>query len=209
MRLGLFGGTFNPIHYGHLRAAEEVGERLELERVFFVPSALPPHKELADGTEAGKRLEIVRRAIAGNARFELLSFEVEAGGMSYSIRTIEHIRERYGVMPYFILGRDAFNEINTWYEFPRLFQVAHFAVMSRPGAVCLPLGDILGDMSAGFEKTDAGYKNKHGCAIIDLEVTPLDISSSAIRSLCRAGRSLRYLVPPAVEDYIRAERMYR
>jgi len=209
MKLGIFGGTFNPIHYGHLRSAQEVSERLGLERVIFVPSFIPPHKELASGVPGQQRLETVTRAIQDNPLFELSSFEVEAGVTSYSIRTIEHIRRRHRITPYFILGQDAFKEIITWYEAPRLFSLAHFVVMTRPGAPRLPLETILGDLSAAFVPTATGYMNAEGFEIIHLDVTPLDISSSLIRSLCRAGRSIRYLVPPEVEAYITRERIYR
>jgi len=209
MKFGIFGGTFNPIHYGHLRSAQEVSEYLGLERIIFVPSFIPPHKELAHGVPGGQRLEAVRLAIRDNPLFELSAFEVEAGVTSYSIRTIEHIRRQHQITPYFILGQDAFNEITSWYEAPRLFSLAHFVVMTRPGAPRQPLDATLGDLSAPFVPTDTGYKNAGGFEIIYLEVTPLDISSSRIRSLCRAGRSIRYLVPPEVEAYIARERIYR
>ncbi|HQJ08547.1 MAG TPA: nicotinate-nucleotide adenylyltransferase [Deltaproteobacteria bacterium] len=206
--MGIFGGTFNPIHFGHLRAAEEVRQEIGLDTVFFVPSYIPPHKELAGGIPADKRLEIVRLAIRTNPSFALSSFEVEQGGSSYSIRTIEHVREAYGVTPYFILGQDAFNEISTWYQSARLFGLAHFVVMSRPDAKRPGLKDVLGGMPVSFEESDGGYVNDTGNRIMFVNVTALDISSSLIRSLRRQGRSIRYLVPEEVEDYIRNERMY-
>jgi len=209
MKLGIFGGTFNPIHYGHLRSAQEVSECLGLERIIFIPSFIPPHKELAHGVPGEQRLETVRLAIQDNQLFELSAFEVEAGVTSYSIKTIEHVRERYQTTPYFILGQDAFNEITSWYEAPRLFSLTHFVVMTRPGVTRQPLAAILGDLSSPFAPTDTGYRNTGGYEIIFVEVTPLDISSSLIRSLCRAGRSIRYLVPPVVENYIVQERIYQ
>jgi nicotinate-nucleotide adenylyltransferase len=208
MRLGIFGGTFNPIHYGHLRAAEEVRQEIGLDTVVFVPSYIPPHKDLAGWTPAEKRLEIVRLAIEKNASFALSPFEVDQGGNSYSIRTIEHMREQHGVTPYFILGQDAFNEISTWYESERLFDLAHFVVMSRPDADRPLLEDVLGRMASSFERTDGGFVNGAGNRIVFVRVTPLDISSSLIRSLRNRGRSIRYLVPGEVEDYIGNERMY-
>lgn len=208
MRLGIFGGTFNPIHFGHLRAAEEVRQESGLDTVVFVPSYIPPHKALAGSTPADQRLEIVRLAIQTNPSFALSSFEVDQGGNSYSIRTIEHARMQYGVTPYFILGQDAFNEISSWYQSERLFDLAHFVVMSRPEAGRPVLEDVLGAMSASFEKTDGGYVNGAGNRIMFVDVTPLDISSSLIRSLRKQGRSIKYLVPEEVEEYIRNERMY-
>jgi nicotinate-nucleotide adenylyltransferase len=208
MRLGIFGGTFNPIHYGHLRAAEEVRLAAGLTEVLFVPSFIPPHKELAGRASAAQRLEIVRLAIADNPSFRLSSFEVDQGGSSYSIRTIEHVRSDYGITPFFILGRDAFNEISSWYESRKLFGLAHFVVMSRPGASELVLEDVLGDMAAGFSRDGNGYVNTGGNRIMFVEVTALDISSSLIRELCKADRSITYLVPKEVQEYIKQERMY-
>lgn len=208
MRLGIFGGTFNPIHFGHLRVAEEVRQALDLEKVVFVPSYLPPHKELASDVPGSLRLEIVRLAVRSNPFFELSPFEVEQGGNSYSVRTIEHLRQRYRTTPFFILGRDAFNEIMTWFEPVRLFDLAHFVVMSRPGAERPELREVLGDEASRFEKTSDGYVSREGNRIVFVNVTSLDISSSKIRDLCRKGRSITYLVPREVEEYIRSERMY-
>ena len=208
MRLGIFGGTFNPIHLGHLRVAEEVRTSLELEKIIFVPSYLPPHKDLADNVVGHKRLEIVRIAIADNPCFELSSFEVDSGGNSYSIRTIEHIRETYNTTPYFILGQDAFNDILSWFEKDRLFGLTHFAVMSRPHAERPPLNETIGAHALEYHETGKGFINHDGCEIVFVDVTPLDISSSTIRTLCKTGKSIRYLVPKEVEDYIREERIY-
>lgn len=208
MRLGIFGGTFNPIHYGHLRAAEEVKQAAGLDEVLFVPSFIPPHKELAGHASAAQRLESVRLAISGNPSFRLSSFEVEQGGSSYSIRTIEHVRSDYGITPYFILGRDAFNEISTWFEAKKLFGLAHFVVMSRPGAPELVLEDVIGGEAADFRRHGNGYEHASGNRIEFVEVTALDISSSLVRELCKAGKSITYLVPREVEEYIKKERMY-
>jgi nicotinate-nucleotide adenylyltransferase len=208
MRLGLFGGTFNPIHVGHLRVAEEVRESLELEKVIFVPSYLPPHKELTDNVEGEKRLEIVRLSIQSNTHFAVSSFEVDSGGNSYSIRSIEHIRQKYECTPYFILGQDAFNEITTWFEANRLFDLSHFVVMSRPDAKRLPLTEVLRGGATRFVPTEKGFINECGNEIIFVEVTPYVLSSSLIRELCKRGRSIRYLVPEKVCDYIIRERIY-
>jgi nicotinate-nucleotide adenylyltransferase len=208
MRLGIFGGTFNPIHIGHLRVAEEVRETLDLERIIFVPSYLPPHKELSYNVTGARRLEMVKMALQSNAFFGVSSFEVDSGGNSYSIKTIEHIRELYGCTPYFILGRDAFNEISSWYQVQRLFGLTHFVVMSRPGAPVCPLSDVLGEESARFRETPGGVINAVGNEIVFVEVTAYAVSSSKIRELCKEGRSTRYLVPEEVHDYIRKEGIY-
>lgn len=208
MRIGIFGGTFNPIHLGHLRAAEEVREALDLEKILFVPSYLPPHKELASDVPGRVRLEIVRLAVRSNPFFELSSFEVEQGGSSYSVRTIEHVRQRFESVPWFILGQDAFNEILAWYQTGRLFDLAHFAVMSRPGAQRPELAHILAEEAARFRPAPDGYVSSEGNRIVFVDVTPLDISSSKIRDLCAQGRSVTYLIPKEVEEYIGRERIY-
>ncbi len=208
MRIGIFGGTFNPIHYGHLRAAEDVRRAAFLDKVILVPSHIPPHKELADATSSEKRLEAVRLAISGNPHLEVSSFEVDAKGTSYSIKTIEHFSSIYKTVPYFILGRDAFNDIMSWYDARRLFEVAHFIVMSRPGANKPGLNAVMGKFSKTFSKTSHGYISMAGRDIIFIDVTPNDISSSAIREYIKEGRPLTGFVPPAVEKYIYEERMY-
>ncbi len=208
MRIGIFGGTFNPIHYGHLRAAENVRKKAFLEKVIFVPSHIPPHKELADATPSEKRLEAVRLAISGNSHLDVSSFEVDAKGTSYSIKTIEHFSSIYKTVPYFILGQDAFNDIMSWFDARRLFSVAHFIVMSRPGARKHELDEIMGPFAKMFRKTPEGYESSSGKDIIFIDVAPNDISSSIIRECIKAGKPVAEFIPPAVEKYIREERMY-
>jgi nicotinate-nucleotide adenylyltransferase len=209
MRIGIFGGTFNPVHIGHLRVAEEVRESLGLGNLVFVPSYLPPHKGLASDVPAEKRLEAVRIAIESNPYFTVSSYEVEQGGNSYSIRTIEHLRQEYGCTPYFILGRDAFNEISSWYEADRLFDLSHFVVMARPDAGALPLEQVLKHNASRFREQGTGrFINDCGNEIIFQQVTAYAVSSTKIRELCRQGRSIRYLVPEKVYDYISREGMY-
>ncbi|HDM33039.1 MAG TPA: nicotinate-nucleotide adenylyltransferase [Deltaproteobacteria bacterium] len=209
MKIGILGGTFNPVHLGHLRAAQEVAEDIGLGKVLFVPSFIPPHKVMDEPVEAGIRLEMVRMAIESNPLFETSSYEVDRGGTSYSINTIEFVRETYKTTPYFILGMDAFNEISTWFDFKRLFSLAHFAVMSRPGSSRLPLDKVLGDLSASFRPNGNGFVNNEGCEITYVGISNLDISSSVIRKLLKKGKSIKYLVPASVEDYIEKEGLYR
>jgi nicotinate-nucleotide adenylyltransferase len=151
---------------------------------------------------------MVKAALRANAFFDVSSFEVDSAVCSYSIRTIEHIRGLYGCTPYFILGRDAFNEISSWYQVQRLLDLTHFVVMSRPGAPVCPLRDVLGDDASRFLETPRGFINEHGNEIVFVEVTAYEVSSSRIRELCKKGRSIRYLVPEEVHDYIRKERIY-
>ena len=209
-RLGIFGGTFNPIHLGHLRAAEEVAEAFGLERVLFVPSAVPPHKRT--GAEdpiapAELRLAWVRRAIEGNPRFEADPLELEREGPSYTVDTLQEIGARVAPeLPVFAIGCDAFAELGTWREPEKLFAMTHFAVMTRPPATRGSLSQWL-PRCAVDELTLApdGMSARHRSApswVQAVEISALEISASDIRSRIRRGRSVRYLVPEAVREEV-------
>ena len=133
-RIGVLGGTFNPIHLGHLRAAEEVAEALALDRVLLVPSAQPPHKAGGDALAPGAmRLAWVEAACAGNPRLSACDVEIARGGASYTVDTLRALAEEHAGRPVFIIGSDAFAELGTWREPKQLFALADFAVMARPG----------------------------------------------------------------------------
>ena len=204
MTLGIFGGTFNPVHYGHLRAAEEVREQLGLERILLVPANLPALKNLDGEVSGEQRLKMLELACAGNPAFMIDDLEVRRGGTSYSLHTIEHVLAEYGARPTFILGQDAFDSIASWHEWRRLFELADFAVMTRPGcqAQLPPVVDFASEIAPGK------YRTISETTISFVTVTALAISSSQIRANLRAGRSIRYLVPEAVADYIKLERIY-
>jgi nicotinate-nucleotide adenylyltransferase len=213
-RIGLFGGTFNPIHLGHLRAAEEIGDFFALERVFFIPSSTPPHKKKEGLLEAGLRAQMVRLAVCDNPRFAVSEAEIGRPGKSYSVETIEHFRRQLGAatLLYFIIGLDAFREIHTWKEYAALFGLCHFVVMTRPGfeknfsPEHLPV-ELAGDFC--YDSRKGGYVHKSGFRVYPKEVTGLDISSTRIRQDLRGGKSIKYLVPPAVEGFIAARHLYR
>ncbi|NIS63311.1 MAG: nicotinate-nucleotide adenylyltransferase [Proteobacteria bacterium] len=214
MRIGIFGGTFNPIHLGHLRAAEEIRERFDLDRVIFIAAAVPPHKEVEGGIPGEHRMEMVRLAISGNPHFSISDIELKRPGKSYSISTIQFFRQRFGSDSemFFILGMDAFLEIGTWKSFQELFSLCHFIVMTRPGfekplsAVNLPA-----EIEDAFVYDEEGdrFTHRNGYSIYLQGVTFLDISSTKIREEISKGRSIRYLLPPEVERYIRRHHFYR
>lgn len=206
---GILGGTFNPIHLGHLRAAEEVCEILALERLLFVPSAEPPHKEgrAARLAPARLRCEWVRRSIADNPRFALDPLEIERPGPSYSVDTLRSIGTRIEPeKPIFVIGQDAFAEIETWREPATLFTLSHFAVITRPPLAEGSLADWLPAAFAGhFELEAEGRCGRHRSAetwIRQIDVSALDISATDIRNRIQEGRSVRYLVPEAVRREI-------
>lgn len=215
-RVGIYGGTFNPIHMGHLRAAEEVAEVLDLERVIFVPSAQPPHKRTREEdpiAPAAERLAWVRAAVADNPRFEVDALEVERGGSSFAVETLRIIgRKTAPELPVFIIGHDAFVDLGTWREPERLLTLANFAVTTRPPAAKGSLAEWLPSIYENeVEIASDGLSGRHrtaGTWIRLVEISVLAISSSDIRARLREGRSVRYLIPKAVEEAIARSRAF-
>lgn len=215
-RLGLFGGTFNPIHVGHLRAAEEAAEALSLDRVVFLPSAVPPHKATAGGdviAPARHRLEWVKLATGDNPRFAVDALELEREGPSYSVETLRTLRKRDGdVETVFLIGLDAFAEIGSWREPEALFALTHFAVFPRTAGEDGSLARLLPDCVKGdFVLGPDGRSGRHaraGTWIRLLSIHPLDVSASDLRARLRQGRSVRYLVPEAARRAILASGAY-
>jgi len=213
VRLGIFGGTFDPIHLAHLRCAEEVREALGLDRVLFVPAAIPPHKRGRHVAAAAHRLAMVRLAIARNPHFILSAVELDRPGRSYSVDTLRILREGMrGTRFTLLLGLDAFREIRTWKEYQTLFTLTDVAVFSRPP---YPLSAARGLLPVATRRQFCYGRDRRtlvhesGHRIRFLRVTSLDISASDIRHRLRHGASIRYLVPPAVEQYLNRHRLYR
>lgn len=228
---GIFGGTFNPIHVGHLRAAEEVAEALELTKVLFVPSAEPPHKREQALAPAALRLEWVRAAIEGNPRFEVDPLEVERGGASYSVDTLRILGERLAPeRPVFIIGQDAFALLGSWREPETLFELASFAVMTRPRSEAqLPrtegrgsraglapartqrLADWLPEVAERCTELgddDVAHHREAGTWVRLIEISALEVSASDIRARLREGRSVRYLLPEAIRPAVLESGVY-
>ena len=220
MRVGIFGGTFNPIHYGHLRAAEEVRERLGFDRILFIPSGSPPLKA-ADPAEARHRFEMARLAIADSKFFELSDIEYRLSGKSYTVKTVGSLKNAEPETEFFfILGIDAFLDIPNWWHPAELISLMDFVVISRPGlgfvdAVNSPYVKIdkrflnrLHDLDNGRSETYR-VKLKGGRSAILLRLTPIGISSTDVRRLVRQGRSIKYLLPADVQSYIITRKLYR
>jgi nicotinate-nucleotide adenylyltransferase len=210
-RIGLFGGTFNPIHMGHLRGAEEIREAFGLQQVIFIPAAIPPHKVTEEVIEAKHRLEMVRLATANNPFFSTTDIELSRPEKSYSIDTIRYLRERHPDIFFFILGRDAFVEIETWKEFQHLFSLCNFIVMTRPGfqktLSTSPLPEALVPVFR-YDQEIKGWIHTSGHTLHFKDITVLDISSTKVRELIERGESVRYLIPGEVEAYIQKNRLY-
>ncbi len=215
-KLGILGGTFNPVHYGHLAAAEEVRDRLKLDRVLFIPSFIPPHKHEEDVPRAIHRMEMVRLAVASNPNFEPSDIEIRRGGRSYTIDTIESLYNVYpGAELYFVTGLDSFLEIQTWHKWEMLLSLCRFVVLSRPGYRFSGLGslDFMKCAEEEFSGLDRGIRAESVVRserfAVYLEMIPLfDISSTDIRRRVKEGISIKYHLPEAVETYIIKNKLY-
>jgi nicotinate-nucleotide adenylyltransferase len=195
VNLGVMGGTFDPIHLGHLAVAEEAREVLDLERILFVPAGLPPHKPAGEVTSIEHRLAMVELAIADNRAFELSRIEVDRPGPSYTVDTLETLAAG-GDRVTVILSAETFAELPTWHEPWRLFEAARVAVAPRWGYPA-PDPDWLAATFPGREDR-----------VSYLEGPRLGVSSTALRARVAAGRSIRYLVPQPVAAYIAANNLY-
>lgn len=212
--IGILGGTFDPIHYGHLRLAEELGERLRLEEVRFVPSGTPPHRS-APAVTADHRLAMTRLAAAGNARFTVDERELRRTGPGYTFDTLKELRSDLGdARPLaLLLGADAFLEFATWHRWREIFGLAHVAIAHRPG---FPVERWTERMPEPLAREYSGRLMQQPLAIhlapaggiIVVPFTALEISATAIRDMLHAGASPRYLLPGAVLDYIRSHGLY-
>lgn len=214
MRIGLLGGTFDPIHWGHLRSAEEVSESFDLNKVYFIPAAVPPHKRGRTTTPARDRLKMVRLAVAKNPKFAVSTVEIDRPGISYSIDTVREFAARLtpGDSLYFIIGLDAFREIGSWNDFAGLFCLCNFIVTSRPGS---KERDPLKGTGVAVKKLFCydflrrNYRHHSGTRVYFKELTDIAISASEIRALVKQEKSIRYLLPTAVEHYIQRHGLYR
>ncbi len=199
--LGVLGGTFDPVHLGHLRLAEESFETLGLERLNFIPSAAPPHRP-PPALAATERLALVEAAIAGRPGFYADDRELRRAGVSYTVDTLRSLAEdfpRHHLV--LILGMDAFNGVTRWHHWPALFELAHLAVATRPGAQAV--GEAAALMTERAITVDELRTRAVG-GVVPLSITRLDISATAIRAARAAGRSVRYLVPDAVRQHLDA-----
>ena len=210
----MLGGTFDPVHFAHLRLAEELADGIGLSKVRFIPTGSPPHRAVP-GASGTHRLEMVRLAIGANPRFEADDREIRRAGVCYTFDTLNELRSELGSRPICLLmGSDAFSALTTWHRWEELFGLAHIVVAHRPGfslqqlqaSLPGPLRKIYLQRQAGsttiLRRDDAG-------AVYVCEVTALDIAATQIRALRASGGSARYLVPQAVLDYIETNRLYK
>ena len=213
-RWGLMGGTFDPIHLAHLRCAQEILESYGLDRIVFIPSATPPLKQGPGITPYEHRERMVRFAIEGNPAFAFSDVENRREGRSFTVDTIGYFRETFGkdLEIHFIMGQDAFDDIQRWKNWRRLLTLCHFIVMTRPGWRRGNLRRALPpDYAARFayDRKAGAYRGPSGNRISFTSVTPLDIGATDIRRRVKSGLSIRYLVPDGVREYIERHGLYK
>jgi nicotinate-nucleotide adenylyltransferase len=197
--IGILGGTFNPIHFGHLLMAQDAMEQVGLDRVKFIPSATPPHKMVDTLARERDRLHMIRLAIRGNDRFEADDIEIQRGGRSYSVDTLTELRRREPRADfYFIIGADSLRELHLWREVERVVTLCTFVTVPRPGFEPKPVVDPRLD-AATRRRLRQHVLRGHSC----------DIASREIRARVASGRPIRYLVPDAVHQYIRRRKLYQ
>ncbi|HNV23596.1 MAG TPA: nicotinate-nucleotide adenylyltransferase [Candidatus Omnitrophota bacterium] len=188
-RIGILGGTFNPIHLGHLAIAQWAYEKLKLDKVIFVPSYFPPHKTTRGVVEAKHRFEMVKLAIEDNSYFEISDFEIQKKGKSYSIDTVRYFRHHFPKPTkfYFLIGEDAYKTLSTWRNIEELLGITQFVVMNRPG----------------FQR------NPSAIPVRFLTMLGIDVSSSYIRKCLASSKSVKYFLPEKVLRYIKEHQLYQ
>lgn len=203
--IGILGGTFDPIHLGHLRLAQEVAETLALTEVRFIPGGTPPHRATPQ-SPAADRVAMVTLAIAGNPLFVLDDRETRRVGKSYTFDTLSALRAELGVTCPLVLmmGADAFLGFESWHRWQDIFGLAHIALAHRPGSA---LGEMPASLAREFtQRRSSDAQAVHGAAagvIVEVPITALDISATQVRELVRERRSVRYLLAPEVLAYIK------
>lgn len=208
--IGILGGTFDPVHLGHLRLAQEVADALGLSEVRFIPGGTPPHRATPQ-TAAADRVAMVRLAIDGNPLFALDERETRRAGKSYTFDTLSELRAELGASQplVLILGADAFLGLESWHRWTELFKLAHIAVAHRPGSELHDVPAVLAhELAARRSGNEQTVRDTPAGAIFEVPITALDISATRLRGLVRAGRSVRYLTPPGVVDYISHNKLF-
>lgn len=209
LRVGLLGGTFDPIHFGHLRSAVEVREYLVLDELRLIPNATPPHRD-SPGASAQQRLEMVCLATASDASLLVDDCELQRDRPSYTVDTLESLRAELGAEAtlFLIVGWDAFSGLPGWHRWEEILQLASLVVLQRPEQD-QELPEVLKDLLAARSVGDASAMQATHGEILCLAQTPLAISATHIRSLIQAGRSPRFLLPDSVLGYIETKGLYR
>lgn len=207
--IGIYGGTFDPVHYGHLRPALEVQQALELDEVRFIPAGQPPHREEPRAT-ASQRLLMLRAAIDDQPGFVVDEREIRREGPSYMVDTLVSLREELGQLPLcLILGYDAFLGLPRWHLWQRLIELSHLVITHRPGWNHDDLEETLHSLVQQHEIASKQLSKQAAGGLVFVPVTQLDISATGIREQIRAGQDIRYLLPDPVHAMIKQQQLYR
>ncbi len=210
LKIGILGGTFNPPHLAHLRLAEEVATSYGLTRVIFIPCHIPPHKTSIHIAPAADRLRMTSLACENNPLFEVSDMEIAAPGPSYTVNTLEAFSKRKDCETFFILGTDSLREISAWKDYQRLFSLANFIIVTRPGLdFHLAWSEVPSALRNEFHSEDNHYVHESSTLLLPSNIHGLDISATRIRGLLQEGRSIRYLVTESVRSYIVERKLYR
>jgi nicotinate-nucleotide adenylyltransferase len=221
MQIGLFGGTFNPIHNGHLSAAMDAVEFLGLDKLYLVPLSLPPHKASESIADVADRLEMIRLAVSDTPCFHISEVELNRSGPSYTIDTLHHFTSRAPAGTEFclIMGIDAFLEIDTWKSYLDIFRLVPLIILSRPNigfadsaAQWKTVGNYLKTKISGsyiFSASKSCFIHPEKMPVYRVDVTPRDVSSTKIRQLVKSGQSINRLVPESVNAFIQQKGLYR
>ncbi len=200
LRYAIMGGTFDPIHFGHLAAAEAVKEELHCDKIIFIPSGNPPHKRMRTLTDTIHRYTMTVMAVNSNPNFEVSNIEISRNGYTYTLDTVKQLLDYYSdnVELLFITGADAILEVETWYKVEELLKLCSFVAVTRPGY----------DKSKLEQKLEY-LESKYNSRLYSIDVPGLNISSTDIRKRVKEGRSIKYLVPESIEQYIYKNKLYK
>lgn len=198
MKIGIMGGTFDPIHIGHLILAERVRDSKKLDQVIFIPTGVNPLKKDKNISSSVHRLEMLRLAIESNPYFSISTIEIERGGLSYTIDTLRALRVKYKDDDlYFIIGSDIIFQLEKWKDFKELFKLCKFILVDRPGNEYKEIDEKIQELNINYQ-----------LSFERITLPLMDISSSDIRNRVKSKKSIKYLVPTNVEDYIKKHKLY-
>lgn len=206
--MAIFGGTFDPVHYGHLRSADEARQKLDLEDLYLLPAGNPPHRDVPRATTK-QRLDMLKLAGPEFPRLLIDDRETRRNGPSYMVDTLQELRNGFSDRPLLLLiGQDAANQLHTWFHWEKLFALAHIVILTRPGAAV----DYTPELAKQIrDRTTSNVQELHRSnagRVLHLQVESIDVSASGIRSIIRSGRSPGSMLPGAVIEYINKNRLY-
>jgi nicotinate-nucleotide adenylyltransferase len=207
--LALFGGTFDPVHYGHLRCADEVRKKLGLNNLYLLPAGIPPHR-LTPLASASQRLKMLQLAVVECPSLLLDDRETRRSGPSYMVDTLKELRAEFPGRPILLLiGQDAANHLHTWFAWELLFRLAHIVIMARPGSRREYRREIADQINSRLVSDMRQLRSAEAGSVLAIDVTPIDISATAIKNLIRLGQSAGSMLPDSVLEYINENHLYK